>query len=909
MVTDSNITFERTYQRRLSRISKPFPKTNEIGDWVKLSDFEQALRGRNSWILKTRARGNGYHQREKIQAKPSTKRKAWKSQKSTKVNPVTVEVKNRAEVEEMLNGPIQTHLMGQEMDTQEKDKNQAKNDKTEHKMEKIGKDKVIRSQKSKVKARGQQKSIPGKLKVNPEKAVVAKVSTSSSTPAILSEVAELKDMVRALLLDKKNQSSAPTSSPTPAPVRAVEPNCVTYGGTHSYQNFPATSKNVYRDNIQEYVSQAAEANYNQGNTSFRPQMVANQIRPPGSGTLPSNTITNLKDELKGITTRSCVAYQGPTIPTPSKVVKQGTEVIKDQVQTPGSQSIAPVQPSVVQSKTQTLVFEPVDAPVSALMPNLKPSIPYPSRRDNERRRDQANEKIEIFYQIFKDMSFEISFTDALILMPKFSSILKALIGNKEKLSQMARTPMNEHCSAVILNKLPRKLGDPGKFLIPCEFLIPFNLYILKTLKYELKQTKTYPKCNAIVKENQENDKIGSKPDKKREADFQSSVNHNVYNPSSSMPHVEYAPAVYQQYEFSSPDTGLVVPVFQEGDDPIDAINHMMSFLTSVVTSRYAKAILTMVMNVRNESRLSMSQTCATFKTLFCGNGAHVGYNCPAQVPSVQTLPSFPQHSPCCEDSGVTHEPYKCQPKNHDYYNEQNACFDSNSFGFDQSQPQQYTVNHPIFNAHNDYLDSQIQLNKRAAKAQKWKLPVCYDDDDDEERSDSVKDNIIFRLPPFSAITPNEPVLSTEEPDNSLYQLEDFSESNKEFSSTDDNSFFFDKIDYVEASPPDSELVGSEVMEIVIQKVGGIKASNDNAILFYDPIISRTPLTLTPSGEKGDMLLLEAFLYDDHSSDFKTKSSSTSLNSLLEETNNFDNSLPEFTTFSKVLFDVEYESNS
>nr|GFB87548.1 reverse transcriptase domain-containing protein [Tanacetum cinerariifolium] len=103
------------------------------------------------------------------------------------------------------------------------------------------------------------------------------------------------------------------------------------------------------------------------------------------------------------------------------------------------------------------------------MPNLKPSIPYPSRRDDERRHEQANEQIEKFYEIFKDMSFKISFTDALILMPKFASTLKALIGNKEKLSEMARTPMNEHCSAVILNKLPKKLGDPGKFLIPCEF--------------------------------------------------------------------------------------------------------------------------------------------------------------------------------------------------------------------------------------------------------------------------------------------------------------------------------------------------------------------------------------------------------------------------------------------------------
>nr|GFB68361.1 reverse transcriptase domain-containing protein [Tanacetum cinerariifolium] len=151
-------------------------------------------------------------------------------------------------------------------------------------------------------------------------------------------------------------------------------------------------------------------------------------------------------------------------------MKQGIEVTKDQVQTPSSQSTAPVQPSVVQSETQTPVSKPVVAPVSALMPNLKPFIPYPSRRDNERRHDQANEQIEKFYEIFKDMSFEISFTDALTLMPKFASTLKALIRNKEKLSEMARTPMSEHCSAVILSKLPRKLGDPGKFPIPCEIL-------------------------------------------------------------------------------------------------------------------------------------------------------------------------------------------------------------------------------------------------------------------------------------------------------------------------------------------------------------------------------------------------------------------------------------------------------
>ncbi|GKD38138.1 hypothetical protein Tco_1258345, partial [Tanacetum coccineum] len=95
---------------------------------------------------------------------------------------------------------------------------------------------------------------------------------------------------------------------------------------------------------------------------------------------------------------------------------------------------------------------------------------YPSRRNDERRREKANDHIEKFYEILKDLSFEISLTDALILMPKFASTLKSLISNKEKLFELARTPLNENCLAVLLKKLPKKLGDPGKFLISCDFL-------------------------------------------------------------------------------------------------------------------------------------------------------------------------------------------------------------------------------------------------------------------------------------------------------------------------------------------------------------------------------------------------------------------------------------------------------
>nr|GEZ52451.1 reverse transcriptase domain-containing protein [Tanacetum cinerariifolium] len=114
-----------------------------------------------------------------------------------------------------------------------------------------------------------------------DKPVVAKVSTNTSTSCVSPDVAELKDMVKALLLDKKGQNQSP------APVKAVEESCVTCGGAHSYRNCPATDGNNYRDNIQEFVSQASAVNYNQGNTSYRPPMMSNQIRPPGFPPVPN----------------------------------------------------------------------------------------------------------------------------------------------------------------------------------------------------------------------------------------------------------------------------------------------------------------------------------------------------------------------------------------------------------------------------------------------------------------------------------------------------------------------------------------------------------------------------------------------------------------------------------------------
>ncbi|GJY05418.1 reverse transcriptase domain-containing protein [Tanacetum coccineum] len=158
--------------------------------------------------------------------------------------------------------------------------------------------------------------------------------------------------------------------------------------------------------------------------------------PSGSGSLPSNTVANPRGDVKAVTTRSGVAYNGPSIPsTPSplsKEVEHETEVKKDKVQTTSSQSTAHFQPPDVQNT----ISEPEVAP----KPNPKPSMPYPSRLNDQKLREKANNK------------------------------MLNLLSNKEKLFELANTPLNENCSEELLKQLPEKLGDPGKFLILCDFL-------------------------------------------------------------------------------------------------------------------------------------------------------------------------------------------------------------------------------------------------------------------------------------------------------------------------------------------------------------------------------------------------------------------------------------------------------
>ncbi|GJX63521.1 reverse transcriptase domain-containing protein [Tanacetum coccineum] len=99
----------------------------------------------------------------------------------------------------------------------------------------------------------------------------------------------------------------------------------------------------------------------------------------------------------------------------------------------------------------------------------KPNIPYPSRRNDQKFREKASYQKEKIFQMFQDLRFDISFADALFFMPRFAPTIRNLLMNKEKLLELAKIPLNENCSAMLLKKLPEKLGDPGKFLIPCNF--------------------------------------------------------------------------------------------------------------------------------------------------------------------------------------------------------------------------------------------------------------------------------------------------------------------------------------------------------------------------------------------------------------------------------------------------------
>ncbi|GJS95445.1 hypothetical protein Tco_0802413 [Tanacetum coccineum] len=249
----------------------------------------------------------------------------------------------------------------------------------------------------------------------------SKVLQSRSKAIVSSDVAELKDMVRALILDKKNQT------PAPAPVKAVEQNCVTCWAEGLLTKFVHATDSLHLScNIPRIrVTSRRRSSYNKG--------------------MPATDL------------RCGVSYNGPQISSPPKESKNEPEVTKDQVQ-PNTENI---QPSVVQTNDQ--IGEPVVAS------KTKPTLPYPSRANKEKLREKDNLLGSKFMEIFQNLHFELSFADALLHMPKIAPMFRKLLNDKDKMIELTKTPVNKNCLAVILKKFPEKLGDPGRFLIPCDF--------------------------------------------------------------------------------------------------------------------------------------------------------------------------------------------------------------------------------------------------------------------------------------------------------------------------------------------------------------------------------------------------------------------------------------------------------
>ncbi|GJW94429.1 reverse transcriptase domain-containing protein [Tanacetum coccineum] len=221
-------------------------------------------------------------------------------------------------------------------------------------------------------------------------------------------------------LEKDNPHDHIRCYPTSSFCKTVEEICVTCGGPHPYYQCLAADGNTfleYRDNIQGYVAAAT-----------------------GMGSLPSNTVANPKGELKAITTRSGLVLDGPFVPMP---------------------------PPFINPEEDERVEETLTDPEHGILVN--PHITYRSRMNQENRKKNDDVQIHKFWQMFKQLHINITLADALILIPKYQKMLKILLSNKEKLLSYKLHTLMKNCSAVILKKLPEKLRDPGKFLIPCGF--------------------------------------------------------------------------------------------------------------------------------------------------------------------------------------------------------------------------------------------------------------------------------------------------------------------------------------------------------------------------------------------------------------------------------------------------------
>nr|GEV83678.1 reverse transcriptase domain-containing protein [Tanacetum cinerariifolium] len=261
------------------------------------------------------------------------------------------------------------------------------------------------------------------------KPVAFKVSTTSSgnSSSMDARIDKLTDRILNLVETFNKKMT------TLATVKAVEETCVIYGGARPYYDYIATDSNIssacattggienkihsLMQNQINSVKNKLKSDINELRNMMASYFQKDTASTSGSGSLLSNTIANPRGDLKGITTQSGVSYDRPPIPPPTSFLPKGVERVPEPIRT----------------------------------------IPYPSRANKQKLHEKDDILALKFVEIFRNLHFKLSFADALLHMPNFALMFKSLLNNKL------------NCSAVILKKLPKKLGDPGKFLIPCVF--------------------------------------------------------------------------------------------------------------------------------------------------------------------------------------------------------------------------------------------------------------------------------------------------------------------------------------------------------------------------------------------------------------------------------------------------------
>ncbi|GKB52808.1 reverse transcriptase domain-containing protein [Tanacetum coccineum] len=250
--------------------------------------------------------------------------------------------------------------------------------------------------------------------------------------------ASLEDKMTIKMKQMMNEMKALVVT-TPAPIKAVEERNQP-SNLASQMKPPGFNQPNVQNNQNRYQGTNSNFNQNRGN-NFNQNHQGQVFQPP---------------------TNQPPIYQVPPYQAPTPQI-QGVSKTDFENYVKANDAVL----KNVQNQDQNKDEEPIKEP--SLAQKTKSSLPYPSRLVKEKIREKDDILASKFMEILCNLHFELSFADALIHMPKFAPMFKKMLNNKDKLIELTKTPLNENCSTVVLKKLPEKLGDPGRFLIPCDF--------------------------------------------------------------------------------------------------------------------------------------------------------------------------------------------------------------------------------------------------------------------------------------------------------------------------------------------------------------------------------------------------------------------------------------------------------